>query len=342
MPKKVTKKTSSIKGQVVEQSLEDSQFLQDWNTWLSTAKASSSLGTENSLSIYEFFKGHVLSSAGRRPGSSTQEGEGMNLVIRQLETILDFDSVMGKRQLNLLRKMHKFIDEAKGTKYDPGRIKFHEKVYKNGKLTGKRPVYGHWLTVEFAKKNEKYAAPTGEAKRWYTYGSEPAQNPPHQALYGNGGKYAKPKGLLFILEDAITEFEKMGNHLTLKNVNGGDLHQLPQVKKYLEGLMNGTYFKEGKLQGASAARALATQEFQPTSTQESALRKISGLSEEEMVGDITSFTVEITGAQIEKFYMASSKKKAGGFYIHGKTMDKRPRKEGKPIAKSWQDYIRGV
>ena len=67
---------------------------------------------------------------------------------------------------------------------------------------------------------------------------------------------------------------------------------------------------------------------------------MSGFSEEEVAGDVEEFTIKVSATVVERAYLASTKKKVGGFYLHGKVLDKRPRKEGVPVAKSWEDIVK--
>jgi hypothetical protein len=329
---KTTKKIKEINGQQVEQRLESSKFIQDWETWKSTSPEYG----------YDFLMSHGLKSD--RTGTTFQVDKGHLKFIRKLDDILDFDEFIGQVEIDFLIKYKEFIEEAEGTTYDPSHIAYHEKVYgADGKLLRRVPVWGHWATEKFTKRTDsKYGPAVNED--WYTYDANKiANNPPHQAIYSKSAtEFAKPKGLLYILEDAIKELIKMENIFHIRKLrNAGRLMELPQIKTYLEGLMNGTYFENGRMKGPAIANALKGQKFEVEGeTQEKLIRDLADISEKEIAGDILYFILDTTPVVIEQMYMASSKRKAGGYYIHGKKMDKRPRKEGVPVAKSWRDWLR--
>jgi hypothetical protein len=337
MPK-TTKKIKEINGQQVEQRLESSKFIQDWQTWKSTSPETG----------YEFLMKHGIQSGdSERRNTTFQQSKGHLNYIRKLDDILDFDEFIGQVEIDFLIKYKEFIEEAEGTNYDPAKIVYHEKVYgADGKLLRRVPVWGHWATKKFIKRATENGKDYGPEvnEDWYTYDANKiANNPPHQAIYSaTATEFAKPKGLLYILEDAIKELIKMENIFHIRKVrNAGRLMELPEIKTYLEGLMNGTYFENGRMKGPAIANALKGQKFEVQGeAQEKLIRDLADISEKEIAGDILYFIIDTTPVVIEQMYMASSKRKAGGYYIHGKRMDKRPRKEGVPVAKSWMDWLR--
>ena len=317
------KKIKTFRGQQVEQRLESSKFIQDWETWKSTSPETG----------YEFLMKHGIKTGGNERTQTTfEQTKGHMKYIRKLDDILDFDEFIGQTEIDFLKKYVEFIKEAEGTNYDPAKIAYHEKVYgADGKLLRRVPVWGHWATKKFTKRTEgKYGSAVNED--WYTYDVNTiANNPPHQAIYSESAtEFAKPKGLLYILEDAIEELEKIENIIIIRNVrNASRLMGLPEIKTYLESLMNGTYFENGRMKGPAIANALKGQKFEVQGeAQEKIVRDLADIPEEEIAGDILYFVVETSPAIIEQMYMASSKRKAGGYFIHGKRMDKRPRKVG--------------
>lgn len=331
MAKKTTKKTKVINGQLVEQRIEDLKFLRDWQTWKGTAAQYG----------FDFLEAHGVNG---RAGSTFNISQGHQSQIIKLDDILEFDDIIGEKELTFLKKYAKFIEDSRATIYDPAKIKFHEKVYnKKGEVVRRVPVWGHWATKKFTERNPKYGGAVDAS--WYTYDANGvAKNPPHLAIYSESStKYSKPKGLLSILEDGILEIEKLQSTVRIRKVGrAGDLLKLPQVRAYLDSLMTGTYFKEGMIQGRAIANAIKGERFEiDNEQQEEIIRRYANLPESELVGDITHFFLETTPAVVEQMYMASKKRKAGGYYIHGKKMDKRPRKDGEIVAKAdWKTLLR--
>jgi hypothetical protein len=327
----VEKKTKEINGQTVEQRLEDSQFLKDWDMWKNNAVDYG----------FDFLRAHGVDSS--RPGTTFSVPRGHQPYMIRLNKIMDFTSVVGEKEIEFLEKYKAFIEEAEGTVYDPGRMKYTEKKYNaKGEIVERVAVYGHWATAYFTERTEgKYGDAVDPS--WYSYGEGIGKNPPHLAIYSaTSTDYSKPKGLLYIIEDAIKELGKMEVVVHIRKVSPpGDLLKLPQVRQYLESLMTGSYFPEGKLKASAIKNALRSQKFKVSEGQEQMVRQLAKVTEEEVAGDVTHFTLEMTPAVIERIYMASSKKKAGGYFIHGKTMDKRPRKDGEVVAKSWLEVLHG-
>ena len=326
---KTKKNIKEIAGNSVEQRIKDTTFYRDFQTW-------------KELPHVGFLYRHGVKASrtlDRRGGNSIDVSQGHQKYLPKLTEILEMDEFVGDIEIAYLEKYLAFIDESKGTEYDPAKLPYHEKVYlKDGTWKRKRPVWGHFATPSFMKKNPDYrgeAAKEGE----YTYNeNELAQNAPHRALFSENN----PKGLKYILEDAIKELGDAELDIIIRKVpNPSDLFKLPQLKEFFESKLNGTYFKQGKIQAATIRNDLKGQVFTVANEQEETLvRELAKVPRAEVAGDIKEFTVDVSPTVIERVYLASNKSKAGGFYIHGKTLDKRPRKEGVPVAKSWEDWLR--
>ena len=258
----------------------------------------------------------------------------------KLIEIMDYDDFIGETELNYIRAYIKFIDAAKGKKADPARIPYHNNIYdKAGKLVGRKKVYGHWKTAEFVKYSKKYKGDAPVPDSWYSYDvNNLGTPPPHQAIYSE----KSPKGLKYILEDALKELDDADLKFEITRLsNPKELYRLSQVKQFLESQLTPALVKEGVINAKAIAGKLAGQKFGVTGEAEEAIvRRLSGFSEEEVAGDVEEFTVKVSSAVVERAYLASTKKKVGGFYIHGKVVDKRPRKEGVPVAKSWEDWLK--
>ena len=333
---KMKKIRQNINGQIVEQLIENSKFKKNWDSWLSSINKDAGM---QSGSLKDFLNSHIKNP---REGSSdlNAEYDGAYEILDSIGGILSVSNIVNSAEIALLEGLHSFLEEQEGGRFDPANILFHDKVYRRGKVIERIPVYGHWKTKLFVKNNKKYGSAVKPS--WYSSSENTAKPPPHLALYSTGSStFSEPKGLMYILEDAIKELKTLPTIVTVRQVrNKGVLGEFPQVKQYLEGLMNGTYFKEGKIQGKAIVNALSTQTFEVNDEkQRKMVRDIAGLPEKKVVGKIVQFRVETTPAVVELIYRESKKRKAGGFYITGKTMDKRPRKDGQPIAKSWLNVL---
>ncbi len=331
MPK--TKKTvKEVSGNTVEQRLQDTKFYAEFQEWLKLPDGA-----------IDFLRKHGVGNPKfkRRGPNSVSPTEGHQKYFPKLVDIMEFgEDFIGDKEIEFLKAYKKFIEEAKGTRLDPAKMPYHDKVYgKDGKVKRKRPVWGHFATESYMKKYPDYPNP---AKRsWYTYNSgELAQNPPHMALYSK----SSPKGLVFILEDAIKELDDAEIDIVIRNVpNPAELFKISQVRQFFESKMNGSYFKEGMIRANAIRNDLKGQKFTVSNEEEeTVVRRLAKVSRDEVAGDIVEFTIVVSPSVIERAYLGTNKRKVGGYYIHGKVVDKRPRKEGQPVAKSWLEILQGV
>ena len=332
MPK-MKKKTKTKNGNTAEQELKSTTFFKEFQEW-------------KELEGVGFLLRHGIKSTKhkRRTGMETVEGSsrGHRDHLPKLIEIMDYDDFIGETELNYIRAYIKFIDAAKGKKADPARIPYHNNIYdKAGKLVGRKKVYGHWKTAEFVKYSKKYKGDAPVPDSWYSYNvNNLGTPPPHQVIYSE----KSPKGLKYILEDALKELDDTDLKFEITRLsNPKELYRLSQVKQFLESQLTPALVKEGVINAKAIAGKLAGQKFGVTGEAEEAIvRRLSGFSEEEVAGDVEEFTVKVSSAVVERAYLASTKKKVGGFYLHGKVLDKRPRKEGVPVAKSWLDILKNI
>ncbi len=316
----VKKKTTTIDGQTISQNIQDTEFARNFSKWAS--------GDE-----FDFLIRHGIGTP--RKNSTFDTSKGHAKWLPRVVDIVNIRGVLKDGDLDHLEKYVEFLEGegGKGTKYDPSMIIFHEKVYdeNTGKFLKKRPVYGHWATkYKTERAKGKYGK---EAVGQYSY--EKKHNPKHKvanAIWGSGQ-------LLEILKAGIEELPKIPTPIVVNKISSAKkLLQIPEVKSYLEGLMTSNYFKEGKMKPSSIINALKGKVFKLTKENEAVFREITGLSEEEVIGKI-EFVLQLGAATVERAYMASKKKKAGGYFIHGKTMDKRPRKDGEIVSKMWMELF---
>lgn len=313
------KKIEIVDGQEIEQDIQNSKFVREFNKWKKGEGFDwlirQGIGSKRSNTTFNVAKGHA------------------SLLPRCVD-IASIRVTVGAGDIEHLENYVKFLEGegGKGTIYDPSMTIFHEKVYdEDGKFREKRPVYGHWRTKYKTKRAKgKYGK---EAVGQYSY--EKKHNPNNtvaNSIWGNGQ-------LLDILKEGVEELKNLPTQIKVKQVSDvRRLLQFPEVKRYLEGLMTNEYFKEGKMKPSSIVNAIKGKVFELDNAQEKLFREITGLSEDEVEGDI-EFILELSAPIVERIYMASGKKKAGGFFIHGKTMDKRPRKDGEIISKMWMELF---
>lgn len=332
MPK-MKKKTKTKNGNTAKQELKSTNFFKQFQEW-------------KELEGVGFLLRHGIQSSNtdkRRKTMPSISGSprGHRDHLPRLFEIMDFDDFIGEKEKDYIRAYLKFIDAAKGTKADPAMIPYTDKIYNRaGKFVGTRKVYGHWKTANFVKYSKKYKGSSPVPASWYSYDeSKPATPPPHQAIYSK----SSPKGLKSILEDALKELEDGANvNFEITRVsNPKELYNLSEVREFLESQLTPSFVKEGLINAKAIASNLAGQKFDVSGeTEEALVRRLSGFSEDEIAGDVDFFTVKVSPATVERAYLASNKKKVGGFFLHGRVLDKRPRKDGEPVAKSWLELLK--
>ena len=331
MPK-MKKKTKTKNGNTVVQELKSTQFFADFEKW-----------KDDHDEGISFILNHGIQSsktAKRKVTMETIEGasRGHRDHLPKLMEVMDYDEFIGAKEIEYIKKYIKFIEAAKGTTADPAKVSFHDKIYnKDGKVVGKRKVWGHYARKTFVENSKGDHTEVPES--YYTYNAnELAQNPPHKAIYSE----KSPRGLLPILQDALKELDDADLKFEITRVsNPKELYNLSEVRQFLESQLTPSFVKEGKINARAIATNLAGKKFGVSGEAEEAIvRRLSGFSEDEVAGDVEEFTVKISPTVVERAYLASKKKKVGGFYLHGKVLDKRPRRGGEPVAKSWLDILK--
>jgi hypothetical protein len=283
------------------------------------------------------------------------------------------DRVIYQSDIEEIEKLYKRMGQMQDNKgpdglaLDPKLILFTEK---QGRSTNK--LYGHFATPSYiARKKKKDANFKGEAvpAGWYSG----AGNPPSFALFSNSShEFAEPKGLLYILDDALKELGDGPQGPTdleivigrLKGKGAIDkLAGIASVERYFDkAINNDAFWQGGKLRTAKLANDVATKSFDVTPKEVEALMSALNLPKDETpAGRVKSFKVELTGTPIILFIKAAleraNKKKGGdeyrawvssGQFDYRKTAKEvygedtgRYRPDQKVISKRWTDILRG-
>lgn len=348
MKKKTIKATDKINGIDVTQDFRDSGFPDAWELWRTTTSNMTELGLKGDLSLLDFLILHIEKEPVKRPKSSSVAGVGALEQVRILLEMMQGVKILRYVHEENLRKMVKQLEERENTSLDPANILFTEPVYtKKGKKreVDGTPVYGHWRTAHFVKHSKKFneAVP----KTWYNYAENKAKNPPHLALYSETDtKYSKPKGLLYIIKDALDGIGGTPVHLGHIPIKSSvQLQAFPQVTKYMEGLLTSAYFPKGVINYGKIQDAVSSQKFKVENNQEELIRRNINMgekNEQAPAGKLASFGVNISNRAIEGFikgqFRGVKRPKIGQYYIKGKA------KGGKktmfpPIKKSWMDIL---
>ena len=343
MVKKTKKNEIIIDGNKFVQNFNDIQFVQDYIDWKDNCRkiSGSDMGVDDSNipSLFDFLQNHIFNNV-REGSKNAGADDGSNGAIEALSAIEDImeDRVIYQSDIEKIKKLYKRMGQMQDNKgpdglaLDPKLILFTEKT----KRGGKRKLYGHFATPEYiARKKAKDSKFKGKAvdAGWYSGQG----NPPSFALFSSGPqKYAKPKGLLYILDDAIKALDPKGrkraagggspveNEVTVGRLKGktavDKLAGIASVEKYFDSAINNeAFWQGGKLRVARLAKDVATKSFSVSPKEaQIALDAMDTPDEKTPAGSLKSFKVELTGTPLILFIKAAleraNKKKGGDGY----------------------------
>ncbi len=376
MVKKTKKNEIVVDGNKFIQKFNDIQFVMDYKEWKSHCEgiSGSEMGVDdtNIPTLYDFLENHIFNNV-REGSKNAGADDGSNGAVEALSAIEDImeDRVIYRSDIENIKKLYKRMGQMQDNKgpdglaLDPKLILFTEKSKR-----GKRKLYGHFATPEYIKrKKAKDANFKGKAvdAGWYSG----TGNPPSFALFSDGSStYAKPKGLLYILDDAIKELDGPKGPTELELIIGrlkgkgavDKLAGIASVERYFDkAINNNAFWQGGKLRVSRLAKDVATKSFDCSPKEaQIALAAMDTPLEKTPAGRIKSFKVELTGTPIILFIKAAleraNKKKAGddyrawtdkGQFDYRKTAKEvygedtgRYRPDQKVISKSWIEILK--
>tara|TARA_R100000734_G_scaffold15199_1_gene11358 strand:- start:345 stop:1457 length:1113 start_codon:yes stop_codon:yes gene_type:complete len=301
---KEKKNFNPFKGNKVNQKLKNSRFVEEFNTWRDNCKSigSGDLYTKTVPNLYMFLRRHFVAPfvrAGSR--NKPMEGEGVNELLTIIEKAVDDDLfTVGNakiiKQLAVVLKEYKDTGEdagGEGIAADPAFILFTEKVKgRGGQKLRDRTVQGHY----------NRAAP----KDWFA-----GNNAPHQALFSETStKYAKPRGLLYIMEDATKEFDNRNTdgfadiELEIDSIpddfDAEDFEEISAIEKYFDAVVRNTAFWNagGRLQVPKLRKDFQSQTFRLTEKDQEIIRDLARLGKrndpDAIAGKVTEFKLTAT------------------------------------------------
>ena len=378
MVKKTKKNKIVIDGNTFTQEFDNIQFVLDYNKWKNHCSgiSGSDMGVDekNIPTLFDFLENHIFNNVRDNSVNAGADG-GTNGAIEALSAIEDImeDRVIYQSDIEDIKKLYKRMGEMQDNKgpdglaLDPKLILFTEK-----KGRSKTKLYGHFATPSYnARKKKKDADFKVEAvpAGWYSG----AGNPPSFALFSNSShQFAEPKGLLYILDDAIKELDKdspkgqVGLEITIGRLKGKQavdkLAGIASVERYFDkAINNSAFWQGGKLKTGQLAKDVATKSFAVSPKEAKiVLDALETPQDKTPAGRITSFKVELTGTPVILFIKAAleraNKKKGGdeyrawvptGQFDYRKTAKEvygedtgRYKPSQKVISKSWTDILR--
>lgn len=383
MVKKTKKNQRKINGNTFTQEFDNIQFVKDYKTWKDNCEGISgeAMGVENVPTLFDFLDTHIFDNvrdesvnAGKDDGS-----EGAMTVLDGIEGIMDGE-VIEDGEIDDIQKFYDYLREIEDNKgpgdlqLDPKLIFFTDRVYDDdGKVVGTEDIYGHYKTPNYIKgkkrKNKDYAGepvPSG----WYSG----TGNPPSFALFGGNATFAKPKGLVEILDDALKALKpskgkpaKTEISVEIVNLAGRNaidkLAGVASVERYFDKAINNPVFwaeKSGKLLVSKLLADVKTKEFEVSPKEEQTVKDAAGAGDKTPAGRIKKFRINSKGTPIIRFVQAAlqraNKTKAPDGYrawTTGKQFDYRKTAkevygedtgryspDAKVISKSWTEILK--
>jgi len=367
---KEKKNFNPYKGNKVNQKLKNSKFVEEFNTWRSNCQkiTDGDLFTKEVGNLYLFMKRHFISPFVRR-GSRNKafEGEGVNELLTVIEKAVDDDLfTVGNakiiKQLATVLKEYKDTGEdagGDGIAADPAFILFTEKVTgRGGDKLRDRQIQGHY----------NRAAP----EDWFA-----GNNAPHQALFSETStKYAKPRGLLYIMEDATKDFNNNNtdgfadNEVEVNTIPAGfdasDFEELGAIEQYFDNVVNNGAFWNpgGRLLVSKLRQDFQAQSFVLKEKDQEIIRELANLGKRTdnnaVAGKITEVKIVATALPIltlvdRALKRKGTKKAPNGFrawqnarrtgFDYRKTRrekfgeDAQGNPDAKVISKLWQSWL---
>lgn len=311
---KKKKEFQNHKGNKVKQT-QDFPFIESFNTWRTNCQqiGSGDLQVKNIPNLYNMLKNHLKDPYIR--GGSRNDGRNNEGAVQFLNIIEGFvdepDNLFTVQQAQLIANLAKVLEKMKDTgkdiggdtaAYDPAFILFTEKPKSaTGETLAVREVQGHYATEWYAERNEGVSA---VPKDWLA-----GNNPPHQALFSETAtKYAKPKGLLYIMKDAENMEEETDMEVEVDTIPSGvdevDIDEIKSVEDFFNGVVKNTAFWSagGKLLINKLRRELQATTFTVKPNEQNPIREIANLGRKEekdaLVGNVISFKLTSTALPI--------------------------------------------
>lgn len=339
---KEKKNFNPYKGNSLSQTLKNPKFVQEYNEWRKNCQSVSGtdMKVKNVPNLYMFLKKHFVAPF-VRGGSRNQAhlGEGANELLAIIEKAVD-DDLFTVGNAKIIKQLATVLKGYKNTGYDaggtgiaadPAFILFTEGVKgRTGDKLRDKKVQGHYMTENYAGADNKVP------DEWLS-----GNNPPHQALFSEiSTEFAKPRGLLHIMEDATKEFDARNTEgfadieAEIREIPQGfdaaDIDEIGAIEEYFNKAIKNTAFWSagGKLQVAKLRKDFQAQSFRLKDSDQNTIRELARLGKvndnDSVAGKVTEFKLVATATPIITLIDRALKRKGtiyspishqdGGFY----------------------------
>lgn len=315
MPEDKKKKDfKNHKGNKVNQGGNNFKFVKDFNTWRNNCQGISgeALQVKNIPNLYVMLRNHMEGNIRAGSRNKNLDGQGAIQFLKTIEGFLDNpDNLFTEGQAQLIKAMSKTLENMKDTgkdaggstpAFDPAFILFTEtETSGTGEKLRERKVQGHYATEWYAKRNEGVSPVPSE---WLA-----GKNPPHEALFSEtSNQYAKPKGLLYIMQEATELLEDADLEVIVEKipseVDEVDLDEIKSVEAFFNDVVkNQAYWSEGgKLLTNKVRQSLQATDFAVKPNEQTPARKITNVGKKDekdsLTGDVVSFRLTATALPI--------------------------------------------
>ena len=363
------------KGNKVNQGDGKFPFVDEFNTWRKNCQGISGadMQVKHIENLYVMLRNHMQGNI--RSGSRNEglDGEGAIQFLSVIEGFID-NNLFTIAQAKLIEGMANRLEQMKDTgkdaggrtpAFDPAFILFTETEYSGtGEKLKERKVQGHYATEWYAEKNEGISAVPAE---WMA-----GKNPPHQALFSEtSNKFAKPRGLLYIMKDAAKLLDDVEIDVIIDTIPEGvdevDLDEIKSVEKFFGDVVKNTAFWSagGKLLVNKVRSELQATDFEVKPNEQNPVREITNVGKEDekdaIAGTVVSFRLTATATPIINLvdralkrantnkapngYRAWQNQRKGGFDYRKTAREKFGEDTGKyspdakVISKLWQAHL---
>ena len=302
------------KGNKVNQGGGKFPFVDEYTTWRKNCQSISGgdLQTKYIDNLYVFLKNHMQGNIRTGSRNENLDGEGAIQFLNVIDEFID-NNLFTVVQAKLIEGMAKRLEQMKDTgkvagertpAFDPAFILFTEVDRSGtGEKLRERNVQGHYATEWYVKNNPE----SGVSKvpdDWLT-----GNNPPHQALFSESStKYAKPRGLLYIMKDAAKELEEVEIGVIVdklpEDVDAVDIDEIKSVEQFFNAAIKNQAFwsNGGKLRTQKLRKELEATDFKVNPNEQTPTREITNLGrvdeKDAIVGTVVSFRLTATATPI--------------------------------------------
>lgn len=363
------------KGNKVNQGDGKFPFVDEFNTWRKNCQSISGadMQVKHIENLYVMLRNHMQGNIRSGSRNENLDGQGAIQFLSVIEGFID-NNLFTIAQAKLIEGMANRLEQMKDTgkdaggttpAFDPAFILFTETEYSGtGEKLKERKVQGHYATEWYAEKNEGVSAVPAE---WMA-----GKNPPHQALFSEtSNKFAKPRGLLYIMKDAAKLLDEVEIDVIIDTIPEGvdevDLDEIKSVEKFFGDVVKNTAFWSagGKLLVNKVRSELQATDFEVKSNEQNPVREITNVGKEDekdaIAGTVVSFRLTATATPIINLvdralkrantnkapngYRAWQNERKGGFDYRKTAREKFGEDTGKyspdakVISKLWQTHL---